>query len=616
MKMKYIKSLLVVTAVSMSACSEDWLEPKPLSIYTPENTFVNAKGLRAGIAACDANIRFASFYGDGAPIITELIFSDVAVEGTTDKSGPAQNMNIQIQPGANLNDVNTNRIGLFWYEGYKGIKYANTVISRIDLATDFKDEAEKNAVLGTAYWHRALRYYLLTHQFGDVPLLLQEYTQPKVDFYSTKREVILRKMKADLEFAEQWVPSVVDRGQVTKGAVSTLLAKVNLALGEFDDAIEAASNAINDPAYALMTTRFGANAGDVAKDVVWDLHRPENKAIGANKEALYMTIDRPNMIGNVAAGIQSMRQALPFFAASGANRINTPTGKAGLNGNHTNASGQQLEFPLSIYYGRGLGRCRATWYATHTIWDDANDLRHKPGNWMRMEDLVYNEPALKTGGDPWYGQPLQLYGTTGNLLTADTIRNWFEWPHYKLFVPDNINNPARGGNTDWYVMRLAETYLVRAEAYYWKGQLAEAAADINTIRARAGASGVAEGDVTIGTILDERARELYYEEYRKTELTRIAFIFAQTGKTAYNGKSYSLSNFSEDNFFIDRVNEKNEFYNKGVITVHGDEYTMSAYHVLWPVPQGSINSNVGGKIKQNKGYIGYDASVTVLEDIQ
>ena len=38
-----------------------------------------------------------------------------------------------------------------------------------------------------------------------------------------------------------------------------------------------------------------------------------------------------------------------------------------------------------------------------------------------------------------------------------------------------------GGNGDWYVFRLAETYLIRAEAYYWKGELASAAEDINTI---------------------------------------------------------------------------------------------------------------------------------------
>lgn len=608
MKTVYIKSFWIVTALAVAGCSEDWLKPKPLSFYAPENTYNDAAGLRAGITACDANMRYTEYYGDGAAIITELIFSDVAVEGTTDKSGPAQNMNIQIQPDADLNNVNTCRIGLFWYEGYKGIKYANTVISRAPDAVVASEE-ERNEIIGAAYWHRAYRYYRLTHQFGDVPFILDEITAPKLDYYSTKREVILRRIKQDLEFAEQWVPAVADRGQVTKGAVSHLLTKVNLALGEFDAAITSASNAINNPNYALMTARFGSDASNAAKNVVWDLHRPENKSATANKEGLYLTIDRPSVVGNYSGGMQIMRQALPFFAAAGGNAITTPTGKQGINGNVDG-----VEIPLSLYYGRGLGRCRATWYATHTIWDDPNDLRHAPGNWMTMEQLVYNNPQLKTQGDPYYGQPLQLYGTTGNLLTLDTIRNWFQWPHYKLFVPDNINNPPRGGNSDWYVFRLAETYLLRAEAYFWKGDLTNATNDINVVRARAGAAPIQAADVNIGTILDERARELYYEEPRKTELTRISYILAKTGQQAYNGKTYSLDNFSEDNFFFDRIQEKNEFYNKGVVTVHGDAYTMSAYHVLWPIPQGSINSNANGKIKQNFGYIGYDSSVPVLDE--
>ena len=46
----------------------------------------------------------------------------------------------------------------------------------------------------------------------------------------------------------------------------------------------------------------------------------------------------------------------------------------------------------------------------------------------------------------------------------------------------------QGGHTDWYVFRLAETYLLRAEAYFWKGELANAAADINAVRTRAGAA--------------------------------------------------------------------------------------------------------------------------------
>src|SRR3546814_20790565 len=73
------------------------------------------------------------WYGDGSPIITENIFSEIAIEGTTDKSGPAQDMNLQITPDANLNSVDHNRIGWYWYEGFKGIKYSNTTITNIDL---------------------------------------------------------------------------------------------------------------------------------------------------------------------------------------------------------------------------------------------------------------------------------------------------------------------------------------------------------------------------------------------------------------------------------------------------------------------------------------------------
>ncbi|UII19604.1 RagB/SusD family nutrient uptake outer membrane protein [Fulvivirga ligni] len=603
--------IIAFALIIIAGCKEDWLEPKPLSFYAPENTYNTPDGLRSGIVSCDANLRYTEFYGDGAAIVTELIFSDVAVEGTTDKSGPAQNMNLQIQPDAQLNNTNNNRIGRYWYEGYKGIKYANTVISRIDDA-EYENEQERNEILAAALWHRAYRYYRLVHQFGDVPLILQEITEPRLDFYSTKREVILQKIKEDLEFAEQWVPYVVNRGTVTKGAVSHLLAKVNLALGDFDGAIAAASHAIDDGPYALMTERFGVDASDASKNVVWDLHRPLNKSLPENSEVLYVLIDRPDMIGNTTdlfQGIQTIRNAGPFYSIAGANAIRTPNGNVGMNGNGG------IEIPLSEMYGRGIGRCRATWYSTHLIWDDENDLRHAPGNWMRMEDLVYNNENLK-GVDPYYGQPLQLYSEDGTLLTNDTIRNWFDWPHYKLWVPDNINVPQRGGNSDWYVFRLAETYLLRAEAHYWKGELGLAADDINKVRNRAGAGSYTAGDINIGTILDERARELYYEEPRNTELSRIAYIFAQTGEAAYNGKSYNLADFGKDNFWFDRIMEKNDFYNKGVVTVHGDTYTMSPYHVLWPIPINAIVSNSQGKIHQNFGYNGYDPSVPVLEEIE
>lgn len=606
MIMKNLYKILIlglIVAVSVISCKKDWLKPDPLSFYAPENTLTDAAGMKALLVACARNMRI-EWYGDGAPIITEMIFSEVAVDGTTDKSGPAQDMDLQITPDANLDNVNTNRIGWFWKEGYKGIKYANTVISRIDDAK-YASEAERNAILGAAYFHRAMRYYRLTHQFGDVPLILNEISSPKVDFYSTKREVVLQKMKEDLEFAQLWVTDNVNKGEVTRGAVNHLLTKINLALGKFDDAITSASRVIDGSPYHLMKARFGSEKGDAAKNVIWDLHRPENKSIAENKEALMLIIDR-QLDGGYGTGMSIMRQAVPLWDAN----INTPNGKKGT----TNAVGIEIDQVSRI--GRGIGRCRGTSYSTQALWSDLNDLRHAKGNWMDMEDLVYNSPALKKSDKLYYGKPIQLRNSSGGLLCTDTIRSYYGWPHYKIFVPDFEHTPPSGGHSDWYVFRLAETYLLRAEAYYWKNEKLKAAADINAVRNRANAASVTEAQVNIGTILDERARELFYEEPRKTELTRIAYIFAKTGLPAYNGKTYTLAAFSTDNFFIDRVKEKNVFYKNGIKTNHGDKYTMSAYHVLWPVPQDAIRANVQGHINQNLGYSGSESNVPPLDKIE
>ncbi|MBL7700601.1 MAG: RagB/SusD family nutrient uptake outer membrane protein [Chitinophagaceae bacterium] len=607
-RLTYSSAILAAGMLALPSCKK-WLEPKPLSFFSPSNAYKDADGMRAALVACARNARL-EYYGDNPPILTEMLFSEVSVEGTTDKSGPAQDLNLVITPdnAAQFNDADHSKIGWYWNEGYRGIKYANTVITRIDDAT-YQSEEERNAILGSAYFQRARRYYRLVHQFGDVPAVMKEYDQPKLDFYSTKRQVILQKIKEDLEFAEQWVPDNVNKGEVTKGAVSHLLTKVNLALGLFDDAITSANNVINGGTYALMREPFGATK----KNVIWDLHRPENKALAENKEGLLMIIDRFGDGGfytgttTLTGGIRIMRQAMPLWGTN----INTPSGKKGTN----DGSGSNIELVQSDLVGRGIGRCRPTPYSQFDIWTDSTDLRHAKGNWMKMEDLVYNEPQLKADNDPYYLKPLQLYNSQGGLLCKDTIRCWFEWPQYKLFVPDEENNPMQGGHTDWYIFRLAETYLLRAEAYFWKGDLNSAAADINEVRTRAGAPPITPAQVDMGMILDERARELFFEEPRKTELTRISYIFAMTGKPAENGKTYSLAGFSDDNYFYDRIISKNVFYRDGIRTIHGDQYTISPYHVLWPVPTDAIQANANGIVNQNKGYTGYERNVPPLEQL-
>ncbi len=611
--------LILFTITGVISCKKDWLKPEPLSFYEADLTYVDAPAMRAALVACARNLRL-EYYGDNPPILTEMLFSEVSVEGTTDKSGPAQDLNVQITPdNVMFNNADRNKIFFYWNEAYAGIKYANTVISRIDNAT-YASPAERNAILGAAYFHRAMRYYRLTHQFGDVPAVFKEITTARLDFYSTKREVILNRIKQDLDSAQLWVPAVADRGDVTKGAVSHLLTKVNLALGKFDDAIVSANNIINGSTHGLMTAPFGSatapfvfvpgsdNPVSVAKNVIWDLHRPENKSVGANREAIYMVIDRFGD-GGFDGGLRVMRQAVPLWGTN----INTPSGKKGTNDNVT----ATLSFKQSNFVGRGIGRCRATPYSYNDIWTDTVDLRHsrKAGNWTNMEDLLYNEQALKTSNDPNYLKRLQLRSATGALLCTDTIRSYYPWPNYKLFIPDVENSPMQGGHSDWYVFRIAETYLLRAEAYFWKGDMANAAADINKVRTRAAAPALAASAINIGTILDERARELFYEEPRKTELTRIAYILAMTGIAADNGKTYSIANFSDNNYFYDRIMAKNIFYQRGIRTNFGVTYTISQFHVLWPVPTSSIQGNTYGRINQNKGYVGFERNVPALDKI-
>lgn len=603
---KAFLSFTLIVAITFTGCEEEFLDADPQSFFTPSNALDTPEGLNSLLSQAMRNLR-AEYYGDGAPMITENIFSEVSVEGTTDKSGPAQDLNLLILPDANLNSANFNRIGWFWEEFYKGIKYANTVIGRLDDAT-FESDAQKNDILGRALFHRAYRYYRLTQQFGDIPLILEEITSARLDFVTTARETILIKMQEDLNIAVPLVNEVANNGDINRDAVLHLLTKVNLALGDFDAAIASSSQIINGSTHTLTTDRFGIDAGNASKDVTWDLHRVENKSIPGNTEGILVVIDRLGYEdnGDYAGGTSIQRQAVPLWWRF----INTPDGQNGM----SDAPGIDIDQVTAI--GRGIGRNRGTHYSTKEIWKNSNnDQRHKLGNWYDMEDLVYNAPSLQNSGNSYYGKNLELYLPNGTPLCSDTIRNWYGFPHYKFFVPDPLNVKPAGGHGDWYVYRIAETYLLRAEAYFWKGNLGLAAEDINVVRRRAEADEITAADVDIDYILDERARELYYEENRKTELTRIAYIFAKTGKTAYNGKTYSLSNFSTDNFWYDRIMEVTDFYNLGVKTIHGDEYTMSPYHVLWPIPASAINANTQGIINQNEGYPGAENNIPPLTTI-
>lgn len=116
-------------------------------------------------------------------------------------------------------------------------------------------------------------------------------------------------------------------------------------------------------------------------------------------------------------------------------------------------------------------------------------------------------------------------------------------------------------------MRLAETYLLLAEAQMKLSDPGGAAITINALRNRAHATPIAAGDVSIGFILDERSRELFSEEHRRYTLIRTGTWFARTQQ-----------------------------FNKFT----GPKITLR--DTLLPIPQAVIDANLTKPMTQNPGY--------------
>jgi len=90
------------------------------------------------------------------------------------------------------------------------------------------------------------------------------------------------------------------------------------------------------------------------------------------------------------------------------------------------------------------------------------------------------------------------------------------------------NTSSDGVDTDFPMFRLADTYLMYAEAAArTSSNLSTALAYVNTLRSNRGAASVVQSDLTTTTdnipfkfFLDERGRELYWECVRRTDLIR------------------------------------------------------------------------------------------------
>ncbi len=550
--------LLIATACN----EEEILREEPLDFLSPSNAFVEPEHVESAVFQLYNQAR--GFYADNSSdgdFFTHFIWgTDVAMHGRNPEvEGFGDYRILNAQSG-----VPQER----WERLYEMVYNANVVINRIE-DVPFEEESQKQTLLGEAHFFRAWAYRHLGHLYGGVPIVEEEITEPRRDFTRASRQEVYQQTKEDLEFALERLPEITEveaDGRISKAVANHLLSEILISLEDYQGAVAAASRVIDNPSFALMTERFGSRA-DEPGDVYWDLFRLNNQnRSSGNTEAIWVMQVEYNTPGGYGDPVGDAR----FYERTLGPQYNRAQG----------ADGNALFLgPTTYHGGRGQGYIRPTTYFFHDIWrGEENDIRNSNHNILRQ--WVVDNPESEFFGDTIdMNDPGYVDYIAGSSERQDTLQYFYPFVlkisminnHY----PTEFENEATGelaGSArrtylDWYAMRLAETYLLRAEAYLALGDLPAAAQDINAVRERAGSESIEPGAVTIDFILDERARELFMEEPRRVTLARLGLLYDRTQR--YNPYAGA---------------------------------TIAPHNNLWPIPFSEIERNTLGNLEQNEGY--------------
>ena len=482
---------------------------------------------------------------------------------------------------------------------------------------------------------------------------------------------------------------------LTKAAADVYLAEVNLALGDFKGAEEAATRVINgtDGSYSIMKTRFGSRKDEATDrygntlNPYWDLFRQawgrdasgnavkkadiDNPSSAENKEAIWVVqynygtystggggdgwwrvrslCTEANWLPNVIMGTQTTRSYKVCSDEAGTNPLKNKAGEDSTytfyfygddaatfapgsaatsayspilpNRKHANIAqdtiGGRVAYigttciPVEYVYNAGE-------FVEDGLWDDPNDFR---GSEVMMQKNFY-----LPGGEGWLQAKKEMYERSktfpGPGANTEEKKNAYKvnasdttmlWPRLWKFSddvhPDFATNGNKAYDVDWYMIRVPEAYLLRAEAYLAQGNTQAAADDINEVRARANAKPCSASDVDIDYILDERTREFFGEEHRMITLNRLScnpncgsYVTSKyptqdalTSNTAYaRVQKYGFG-------FENMANNPRETY----VDKYGKTRHRSAFHpwnYQFPIPTQVIQSNNKVEYPQNPGY--------------
>ncbi len=556
----FVSFFFVSFLTVLISCDEDKiLEEKPLDFLTPSNAYASPEGIDQGVVGLYADLRNKWSYCQIAmqPYGLYGMGTDVGYDGET-PGGQRFLTNYETSVTPEYALINT-----WWTTLYNQIQAANLLIRAIDEVDPslWTSDSQKETSMGEALFFRAWCHRIAVTLWGDVPLVTYVVDNAKVDFIRNPKTEVYAQIEEDLVNASKFLPTPGKEkapGRLTKGAALHLLTDVYLAQKKYTEAVKTATSVINDFGYKLMTERFG-NQFDVfgSGDVYWDLFRYGNQNPPLNTETIWTIQVEPNAELGSPQGLYWSGIYGPRLQKFGL----APDGKPA------------FKYTVSDTLGVQVARMRGTNLVFYGVWasDWHNDIRNAPHNIKR--DFYYENPDSE-----YDGQKIDLSkfppGTrnalkdTTNYIYPFFMKGWN--PVIQATISDFDKKGGGYTHTDFYAMRLAETYLLRAEAYIGLNNKVLAAQDINVVRSRAHATPVKPENVDIDYLLDERIRELYAEEMRMIILLRMGKLVERTRKY-------------HDNPLLPGAN-------------------IQDFNNLWPIPQAQIDLNYGADFKQNPGY--------------
>lgn len=298
---------LLILMITVAGCSEDVLEEEPRTFLSQDAVFSSRQGVIAATAGVYKPFHENNLYGWWLLGNLEMFSDYIYGRGSQAPTSRYE-----------LGSTDISRVGNIWRGGYEVINRANLVISQLENREIEGVDAElKNQLIGEASFLRALAYFHLVRLFGDVPLRLEPETQ-NFAIERSSESTVYDQIIADLNFGEQNLPgsySSDQLGRATKWAASSLLSKVYLTLGRWEEAASKAREVIESGEFSLVEVQvpedfqqiFGAGVTTHSEEIfslkharipglgfnpLWLMHRAgSGYSLGNNAHAWFGNLD-------------------------------------------------------------------------------------------------------------------------------------------------------------------------------------------------------------------------------------------------------------------------------------------------------------------------------------